>query len=112
MYVFLDLTAPEQAPRLNDRENFQDFHVEVRGATDTQSLDQALRAADLGVADEEGQAYLLPESVRILAGDDRGAAWDEQFDGMVDYARSKGWWNEEHRGVAGHVVWVDEPKVD
>ena len=33
-----------------------------------------------------------------------GAGWDQDFTGMLGYARSKGWLNEQGDAIAAHVA--------
>jgi hypothetical protein len=82
---------------LVDGENFRAFAVVVEGA------DVDLGGALEGVGAVDGEyVWLDPEAVRGLAGEAAGPEWLAQFDGMIEFARSKGWVDGAGR-VRAHV---------
>jgi hypothetical protein len=56
--------------------------------------------------DADGEhAFLRPEGVRALA-NSTDADWPARFDKMIDFARSKGWADDQNR-VRAHLEWRD-----
>lgn len=45
--------------------------------------------------------------MRRLATGRVGPDWDRDFGGMLDYARGKGWIDEDERSVLGHLEPAD-----
>ena len=87
--------------RLEDPDNLRDFKVVADSAKD--SLDQvgaALAAAGAGIIDA-GHAWISERWLRAQNGD---AAWQEGLGKVVDYARSKGWVDENGR-IRAHIEW-------
>ena len=84
---------------LVDAENFRAF--EVVAEKDGQELAAAL--AGIGEVDAEGaHVFLDAEAVKGLAGKLATPEWVTQFEGMIEFARSKGWVDEAGR-VRAHV---------
>jgi hypothetical protein len=82
---------------LVDGENFRAFAVVVEG--DDVDLGGALNG--VGAVDGE-HVWLDPVAVKRLAGDGAGPEWVGQFDGMIEFARSKGWVDQAGR-VRAHI---------
>ncbi len=51
----------------------------------------------------EDHVWIRVEAVRAAAAGRVGPGWAEEFDGMLGYARSKGWLNEAGDAIAAHV---------
>ena len=54
------------------------------------------------VADDGAHVFIAPDTVRELAGDAVTAEWEERFSGMLGYAASKGWLDDDGR-IRAHV---------
>jgi hypothetical protein len=102
MYIHVDTTIVPPTARLADQDNFRAFAIMVAGTSDRlPAVAEALTG--LGELDAEGtHAMLDAAAVRRLA--DGGAEWTAGFDAMVEYARSKGWTDEQGR-VRAHLEW-------
>jgi hypothetical protein len=76
------------AVTLDEVDDVGGFHVEVAGGPpDDGRLAEAL--APHGHVDGD-HAWIRPEAVVALAGREHDADWRRRFDGMVAYAREKG----------------------
>lgn len=89
---------------LVEADNFRQFAVVVEGEGKLTELD------GFGVVDAAGEhVFLNVDAVRGLAGSTATAEWVRQFEGMVAFAREKGWVDDagrvrahvERRGTAG-----------
>jgi hypothetical protein len=93
--------APEV--RVSDVDDLQHLQVAI-GALTTEEVDQALRDAGMGRLADEDTALLDIAALRAAAGALTSAgAWDEAFDGMVEYARGKGWIGDDGTTVQVHL---------
>ena len=86
MYLDVSLTDTLPRPVLRDVDDFRAFMIVVRGEGDLAPAIEGIGRVD------DGNAFPDIDAVKRLAGE-RGTdpAWLEQFDAMVEYARSKGW---------------------
>lgn len=75
-----------------DADNLRALDVAADGNA-PEAIDAALRASGLGRLDGE-HAWLAPEHLLTAARGERGDDWVDAFEGMIAYARSKGWANE------------------
>lgn len=75
-----------------DADNLRALDVAAGGRTDA-DIDTALRASGIGRLEGE-HAWLDAGGIKEAARGDRDDAWADGFDGMIAYARSKGWANE------------------
>jgi hypothetical protein len=55
------------------------------------------------VARVDDHAWIRIDALRELAGDAATPAWEESLQGMLAFARSKGWVDEELAAVRAHV---------
>jgi hypothetical protein len=102
MYIHVDTAVVPPTARLADQDNFRAFAVMVDGTPD-QLPAVADALTGLGVVDADGgHAMLDADAVRGLA--NAGDAWSADFGAMVEYARSKGWTDEQGR-VRAHLEW-------
>jgi hypothetical protein len=101
--VELDLRGAEAVARLVDPDDFKAFKVVVKG--DTPAL--AARVAALGVPRLDEHAWVSIDALRNLAGEAATPAWEESLTAMIDYARSKGWVDDELGAIRGHVERAD-----
>ncbi len=105
MQVVVDMGAEPATVALEDPAECGRFHVTARGGGDAGVLDEALRANALGNVDGDGEAMVRVEAVRRLASGAVGEAWEGDFRGMLDYARSKGWLSDDGASIRAHVEW-------
>ncbi len=99
MIVHADLDA--SSVRLVEPEDFFGFHVAVAGGeVDDERLAGLL--APHGRLDGE-HAWISTESVVALAGDVADDTWQAGFEGMIDYARGKGFLSEDGSAIRAHV---------
>ncbi|MEU2348315.1 hypothetical protein [Modestobacter sp. NPDC049651] len=98
------ITGTDEVPevRVVDVDDLKRLHVAVGAVTDEEA-DQALRSAGLGRLDD-GAAWLDAAALRAAA--EAGATapdWAAQWDGMVGFARSRGWVSEDGATLQAHV---------
>ncbi len=105
MYIQVQLGEDAEGPELVESADFTRFHVAVRGRGDAGTLDEALRASDVGSVDGDGEAMVRVDAVRRLAGPAVDEAWEQGLAAMLDYARSKGWTSDDGTVVRAHVEW-------
>jgi hypothetical protein len=90
----------DDAVELVDAEDCKRFHVEVRDGSD---LAAALEADRAGTLDDDGEhAHIAIGWVRQHAVG-TGPAWEQDFAGMLDFARTKGWVDEGSSSILAHV---------
>jgi hypothetical protein len=96
------------AVSLRDVRVFDDFHVEVAPDVD---LEEALTLAGAGRAIGDGDVYIaLPWIRGVMAErEDDDEDWHAGLEGMLGYARSRGWISEDGDAVRSHVTLVDRP---
>lgn len=107
MYVQVDLTSQPPVVSLEEPDDTKRFHVEVVGGTDVGRLFGALVDAAAGRL-EGSDAWIALDAVRRMAAGRVAPDWDERFDAMLEYARTKGWLDEAAHTVRAHVEWRDE----
>jgi hypothetical protein len=103
MYVRVDLTEEPTAVTLEEPDDCKRFHVAVVGPLDTAAVDAALRESEVGRLADEEHALVEIAAVQRLATGRVGPTWDQDFGAMLDYARGKGWVDEDERSVLGHL---------
>jgi hypothetical protein len=97
--VELDLSGGTASAALLEADDFKAFKVVVRGAGP--SLGEQTEA--LGVAKVDEHAWVHVDALRELAGPAATPEWEASLAGMVEFARSKGWVDEETGAVRAHV---------
>jgi hypothetical protein len=107
MYVQVDLGSQPPVVSLEEPDDTKRFHVEVIGGTDVGRLFGALVDAAAGRLDGD-DAWIALDAVRRMAAGQVGPDWDERFDAMLEYARTKGWLDEAAHTVRAHVEWRDD----
>jgi hypothetical protein len=85
---------------VEDAMNLRQLRVEFHGVTDEQA-GEALRVAGLGSVDEDS-AWLIADALR--AAGDGSSGWTADFYGMLAYAKTRGWTNEDGSQVRAHIV--------
>jgi hypothetical protein len=97
--VHTDLDA--RTVRLDEAGDFTGFHVAVAGGgPDDERLADLL--APYGRLDGD-HAWIAVDAVVTLAGDEADDGWRAGFDGMVAYAREKGFLDERGTAVRAHL---------
>ena len=95
----MELNLGGGAARLVDAGDLTSFAVVLEGDGDPSPA--ALAAA--GVLGFGDHAWVRTDALRRLAGSIATPEWEEAFAGMLDYARTRGWVDDEHGAVRGHV---------
>lgn len=87
---------------LREPDDFGSFKIVVRAmAAGDPRLPEVL--APYGRLAADGDALLAIDGVKALAADrGRDADWLAQLDGMVAYARSRGWLSEDGTAIQAH----------
>ncbi len=100
---------------LEEADDFGRFHVRTTGSAASpeegrRKLAGALAAAGAGRLDPAGaDAFISQEWLRrTAAAAGAGADWERSFEGMLSYARTKGWVAEADGAIQAHVIWEDE----
>src|SRR3954451_16857408 len=86
------------APTLEAPDDFKGFKVVMHG--DPPGRAAALEAV---AAKVEKHAWITVDALRALAGSAATEAWEESLQGMVGYATSKGWFDEDLGAIRAHV---------
>jgi hypothetical protein len=95
----VELSLDTHSARLVDPEDLTSFAVVLDGDEDPSP--EALAAGGvLGLGDH---AWVRTEALRRLAGPVATPEWEDAFAAMLDYARTRGWVDDEHGAVRGHV---------
>lgn len=99
MIIRADLDASHVT--LVDPDDFRGFHVAVTGGgADDDRVDAVL--ARFGRLDGD-QAWITVDAVVLLAGRPDDDEWRAGLDGMVAYAREKGFWDEASGAIRAHI---------
>ena len=99
MVVEIDPRGATPHARLRDPDDFGSFKVTM--VDESAPTSEALAA--IGVAKLEEHAWIGIEALRSLAGSHATQEWEASFQSMLDFARSRGWVDEELAAVRGHV---------
>ena len=101
--MFVRLSGPGGQAELVEPSDCKRFHVEygVAGA-DPADVAAALGAWADGAVD--GHVWIRVEAVRSAAVGRVGSDWEADFDGMLAFARTKGWLNDAGDAIAAHVA--------
>lgn len=100
--MIIDVDTASGAVALRDPEVFTAFHVAApAGASVEQVLDTL---GPLGRrCERDDHVYVSADGVRELAGDAAGGDWASGYDGMLGYARGKGWTDPTGEWVQAHI---------
>jgi hypothetical protein len=104
MIITVDLSGPEGVVGLDDPSDCKRFHLSAQGEKDESRLARALTEAGVGRI-EGGDAFISVDAIRRLAEGRVTAAWDEDFDQMLGYAKTKGWLQGD--AIQAHVEWEE-----
>ena len=99
MIVEIQVQADGVRAHLVDPEDFKSFKVVLHGA----GAPLAERLAPIGVARVDEHFWVSVGALRALAGDAATPAWEESLASMLEFARSRGWVNDDLDAVRAHV---------
>ncbi len=105
MYVQVDLTQHPPKVTLEEPDDCTRFHLTVYGGTDVASVYGALIDAAAGRL-EGDQALITIDSVRRMARGRVADDWDDRFEGMLGFARSKSWIDDVNNAIQAHIEYV------
>jgi len=95
----MELTLDASSARLVDPDDHTAFAVVIE--CDGEPGAAALAAG--GVVGLGAYAWVRTDALRRLAGPAATDEWERSFVAMLDYARTRGWVDDEHGAVRGHV---------
>ena len=99
MIVEVDLRTEPARARLLEPDDFKGFKLIVLDGGST----AAARLREVGIPRVEEHAWIPADVVRGLAGSAATKEWGESFAAMVEFARSRGWLDEELAAIRAHV---------
>jgi hypothetical protein len=100
MELEIDLRRAPAGVRLVDPDDFGSFRVLlVDGAC---PLEDVLEPAGIARVDEH--AWVRIDALRDLAGPHATPDWESSLGAMLEFARTRGWVDDELGAVRGHVV--------
>jgi hypothetical protein len=102
MIITVDLSESKGVVGLDDPADCKRFHLSARGEKDQARLGAALTESGVGRL-EGDDALIAVDAIRRLADGRVPPAWSEDFDGMLSYARSKGWLQGD--AIQAHIEW-------
>ncbi|MEM7339417.1 MAG: hypothetical protein AAF467_12265 [Actinomycetota bacterium] len=107
--MFIRLDFATGALTLEQPDDCTAFHVEAVGASAPTTTSVADGLGLVGrVADDE-HVWVEMASVRQMASGQVEPGWPDDFDAMVDFARSNGWVDESGSALRAHIVWSGAP---
>ena len=95
----MELNLGTDSARLDDPEDLTRFAVVLDGGADPSP--EALAAG--GVLGFGDHAWVRTDALRRLAGPIATPEWEDAFAAMLEHARSRGWVDDAHGAVRGHV---------
>ena len=102
MYVQIDIVPERPVVTLEEPDDCTRFHLAVVGGRDIGRVFGALVDAAAGRLDGD-HALITIDAVRRMAGGRVGDDWDERFDAMLAFARTKGWIDDTNNAIQAHV---------
>ncbi len=99
MIVEIDLLAEGAQARLAEPDDCTAFKVVLRGGGPS----VAERLAAVGIARLDEHAWVRVDALRELAGASATPAWEESLASMLEFARSKGWVDDDLGSIRAHV---------
>jgi hypothetical protein len=97
--VLVELILGPDFARLVDAEDLSGFVVVLEGDEDP-GAEALATGGVLGLGDH---VWVRTDALRRLAGPATTPEWEEGFAAMLDYARTRGWVDDELGAVRGHV---------
>jgi len=95
----VELSLGADFARLLNPDDLSGFVVVLEGDEDP-GPEALATGGVLGLGDH---AWVRTDALRRLAGPAATPEWEEGFKGMLDYARLRGWVDDDHGAVRGHV---------
>lgn len=105
MFLKVDLAPVPPTVTLEEPEDTKRFHVAVVGGKDWGLVFGAMVDAAAGRLEDE-DAFVTVDAVRRLAAGRVGPTWDEELAKMIEYAKSKGWFDETTHAIRAHLEWT------
>jgi hypothetical protein len=102
VFVRVDVRPHPPVVSLEEPDDCARFHLAVVGGRDVGLVFGALVDAAAGRLDGD-HALITIDSVRRMAAGRVGGDWDERFEGMLAYARTKGWIDDTNNAIQAHV---------
>lgn len=102
MYVRVDVVPERPVVTLEEPDDCTRFHLAVVGGPDIGRVFGALVDAAAGRLDGD-HALITIDAVRRMAAGRVGDDWDARFDGMLAYARTKGWIDDTGHAIQAHL---------
>jgi len=99
MIVEIDLSAESARARLAEPDDFTAFKVVLRDSGPS----VAERVEAIGVARLDEHAWVRVDALRELAGASATPEWEESLASMLEFARSRGWVDDELDSIRAHV---------
>jgi hypothetical protein len=84
--------------QLEQADDMQGFKVVVHGGDPT-------ALAEVGRLAGRDNAWIHMDAVRRLASGQVDAGWEDGFKAMIDFARTRGWIDDDRREIQAHVEW-------
>ena len=97
--ALVELNLGAGPAHLDDPEDLTSFTVVLEGDGD-RAPRRWRPAASLGLGDH---TWVRTDALRRLAGPIATPEWESAFAAMLEYARTRGWVDDEHGAVRGHV---------
>jgi hypothetical protein len=102
VFVRVDIAPERPVVTLEEPDDCTRFHLTVAGGRDLARVFGALVDAAAGRLEGE-HALVTIDAVRRLAAGRVEDDWDARFDGMLAYARSKGWVDDTVNAIQAHI---------
>jgi hypothetical protein len=94
------VVVQDDAVELRDPEDCKGFHVEVQGDVDVAAV---LDESGAGRMADDGDHALIEIGWVRQHATSVGPSWNEDFEAMLDYARTKGWIDEGASAIVAHL---------
>jgi hypothetical protein len=94
------IVVTDDSVELVDAEDCKRFHVEVQGDADVAAV---LDESGAGQLAADGEHALIDIGWVRQHATGTGPDWEQDFAGMLDFARSKGWMNEGESAIQAHL---------
>jgi hypothetical protein len=102
--VIIEVTEDDRGVVVRDTDDFKRLHVEYRPPVGT--ANRILSDSPLCAGVDDGGARIYAEVLRQVAGSASEPQWHRNFDAMLRYAESKGWYDPRTGVIAVHVELV------
>ena len=94
------VVVTDDSVELTEAEDCKAFHVEIRGEAD---VDAVLDASGAGRLADDGEHALIDIGWVRRHATGTGPEWEQDFGGMLDFARTKGWIDESDSAIVAHL---------